>query len=318
MVSYSPWLMVPNQHHSEDRHRTESSISSGLGWWTCFANSICGEVEEKHIKRSFLNVSTNQVHTLELPEDACGKRKTICGFSLGWLILFDNRNSSLTLLNPFIGDQINNLPRLPRKGTVHKAVLSADPSCNPNGYKVLAIFGDKRELIGYEQGKKQWTMLQDYGNHYDDVLVQTDEAFIAVSELGKLVCCDPPACNEHVPASFFKGKKVYLVSINGDVFMLVSFSGTSYCFWHETYDDKLKRFEVYRYDEGRWCHTKNLHEFTIFLGQNHSVAVRNAPDFRPDCIYFTDDDEGKVENSGVFSLKEGEAERMQWFMPRLS
>lgn len=290
MVSYSPWLMVPNQHHSE-------------------------EVEEKHIEQSFLNVSTNRVHTLQLPKDACVERKTICGFSLGWLIFFDNQNSSLTLLNPFTGHQINNLPQLPGNGTVHKAILSADPYYNPYDFKVVAIFGDKRKLIGYEEANNQWTMLQDYGNHYDDILFETEEALVAVSELGKFVVCDPPVCDERVPPSFFHGKKVYLVSTHVDVFMLVSFSGTSYYFGHETYDDELKRFEVYRYDEGKWCSTQNLKEFTIFLGHNHSLAVRNAPGFRANCIYFTDDDEGKVENSGVFSLEDGEAERMQWLMP---
>ncbi|KAL6175532.1 hypothetical protein ACLB2K_052171 [Fragaria x ananassa] len=154
-----------------------------------------------------------------------------------------------------------------------------------------------------------------YGNHYDDILFETAEALVAVSELGKFVVCDPPVCDELVPPSFFHGKKVYLVSTHVDVFMLVSFSGTSYYFGHETYDDELKRFEVYRYDEGKWCSTQNLNEFTIFLGHNHSLAVRNAPGFRANCIYFTDDDEGKVENSGVFSLEDGEAERMQWLMP---
>ncbi|KAL6178100.1 hypothetical protein ACLB2K_049619 [Fragaria x ananassa] len=263
MVSYSPWLMVPNQHHSE-------------------------EVEEKHIEQSFLNVSTNRVHTLQLPKDACVERKTICGFSLGWLIFFDNQNSSLTLLNPFTGHQINNLPQLPGNGTVHKAILSADP------YPLR---------------------LQNYGNHYDDILFETEEALVAVGELGKFVVCDPPVCDERVPPSFFHGKKVYLVTTHVDVFMLVSVSGTSYYFGHETYDDELKRFEVYRYDEGKRCSTQNLKEFTIFLGHNHSLAVRNAPGFRANCIYFTDDDEGKVENSGVFSLEDGEAERMQWLMP---
>lgn len=310
----SSWLMLPNKYHSEQHHHTNFSTTSELGWQTRLAKLVFGDVEEKCVKICFLNVCTNQVHSLALAEDARGK--TVCGFSAGWLILLDHRNSSLTLLNPFTGHGINNLPQLPKNGAVHKAILSADPLRNPRDYKVLAILGEKRKLLCYEDGDKQWTMLQDYGTYYDDVLAPTDDELVAVSELGSLVCCDSPNCNQLVPPCFFNGGKVYLVSLGGEIYMLKSFSGTNYFLRHEQqwYDNNLRRFEVYRYDERHWCRTEDLGKWTIFLGHNHSIAAFKAQDFRPNCIYFTDD-EGGIDYSGVFSLRDGEAERHQWFMP---
>ncbi|XP_062029051.1 uncharacterized protein LOC133745073 [Rosa rugosa] len=290
----SPWLMLPSQYQPEEHH-----------------------IITKH-SRFFLNVSTNQVHRFELPKN--DHEKTVCGFSADWLILLDGQNSSLTLLNPFTGHQVNNLPQLPPNGAVHKAILSSDPLCNPRDYKVLAIFGEKRNLICYEDGNQEWTVLQGYGNQYDDVLASTDKELLAVNELGRLVLCDLDCrfsleYNERALPSFFNGNKVYLVSLEGLEFILLSFSGTSYVFGHQSYDDNLRRFEVYYYVEKKWHYITDLGERTIFLGHNHSVAVCDAPGYRRNCIYFTGDEEGEIDNSGVFSLKDGEAERLQWFMP---
>ncbi|KAL6183136.1 hypothetical protein ACLB2K_044547 [Fragaria x ananassa] len=273
----------------------------------------------KH-SRFFLKVSTNQVHRCDLPENA--HQKTICGFSADWLILLDDQNSSLTLLDAFTCHQVDNLPQLPRNGTVDKATLSSDPLCNPRGYKVLAIFGDKRNLICYEDGNQEWTILQGYGNHYDDVVASANKELLALNELGRLVLCDYCGFSlkhsERALPMFFDGGKVHLVSLRGLKFMLLSFSGTSYVFRHQSYDDNLRRFEVYYYREKKWHYIRNLGEITIFLGHDHSVAACDVPEYRPNCIYYIGDEEGEVDNSGVFSLKDGEAERLQWFMPSVS
>ncbi|KAL6181589.1 hypothetical protein ACLB2K_048242 [Fragaria x ananassa] len=273
----SPWLMLPSHYQPEEHHHNITKHS-----------------------RFFLNVSTNQVHRCDLPETLI---KRPCGFSADWLILLDDQNSSLTLLNAFTGHQVDNLPQLPRNGTVHKATLSSDPLCNPRGYKVLAIFREKRNLICYEDGNQEGTILQGYGNHYDDVVASANKELLALNELGRLVLCDYCGFSlkhsERALPMFFDGGKVYL---------LLSFSGTSYVFRHKSYDDNLRRFEVYYYREKKWHYIRNL-------GHNHSVAACDVPGYRPNCIYHIGDEEGEVDNSGVFSLKDGEAERLQWFMP---
>lgn len=107
-------------------------------------------------------------------------------------------------------------------------------------------------------------------------------------------------------------------------------------FGHETYD--CKAYKLYVVEGGRiWTPVEDLGMWTIFLGHNHSAAIRRC---EPNCIYFTDDCCLNVEedssvvghDSGVFSLEDGKVEQLKgvsydvmyvwplpiWFMPRLS
>lgn len=121
-------------------------------------------LENKYHKK-IMSLSSNRFYRLELPVEARGK--SICGSSAGWLILLDQTMLTVTLLNPLNGDK-RKLLKLPGRGLrvhkhnaiLHKAILSSDPSCNPD-YKVLAINGDERSLICYQHGN--WTMLQALG-----------------------------------------------------------------------------------------------------------------------------------------------------------
>lgn len=204
--------------------------------------------------------------------------------SEGWLILLDQTMLTVTLLNPLNGDK-RKLPKLPGRGLrvhkhnaiLHKAILSSDPSCNPD-YKVLAIYGDERSLICYQHGI--WTMLQGAGYFYDDVLSFQDK-LLALNERGKLVLCNvddcfgPTATEIEIEGlfSFHKGK-VYLVEKDRELFMMIRLLRPKDVFGHETYD--CKAYKLYVVEGGRiWTPVDDLGMWTIFLGHNHSAAIRS-------------------------------------------
>ncbi|KAK9925856.1 hypothetical protein M0R45_023119 [Rubus argutus] len=233
-----------------------------------------------------MSLSINRFYRLELPVEARGK--SICGSSAGWLILLDQTMLTVTLLNPLNGDK-RKLLKLPGRGLrvhkhnaiLHKAILSSDPSCNPD-YKVLAINGDERSLICYQHGN--WTMLQ--------------ALEIVIEGL----------------FSFHKGK-VYLVEKDRELFMIIRFLRPKDVSGHETYD--CKAYKLYVVEGGRiWTPVDDFGMWTIFLGHNHSAAIRSC---EPNCIYFTDDYCLNMEedsyvvghDSGVFSLEDGKVEQLK-------
>ncbi|KAM1377588.1 hypothetical protein TB2_039045 [Malus domestica] len=330
-----PWLMLPDhhRHHHHHHHRAHDGT----------------EVYENQQLKCFFSLYTNQTHCLELPE---AFEKTVCGSSSGWLILRDETTSSVILLNPLNRAQIA-LPELSSSPfydqdpsrVLHKAVLSSDPSRCPFDYKVLAVFGEKRRLICYKARDKTWTILHDAGNNYEDIILFNGEELLAATDIGKLVSCDLDddgwfslSVNEIAPPFTFKGGKVYLVGIGGELVMLIRFVQDNPRYGHETYD-----FEAYRYEqfESEWEAINGLGEWTIFVGKNHTTAIK-AQDFKglikPNCIYFTDDSLDMEDSlmvghdSGIFSMEEGKFEalgcdlsgfmyvwpRPVWFMPNMA
>ncbi|KAM1080969.1 hypothetical protein EV1_015432 [Malus domestica] len=327
-----PWLMLPD-HHRHHHH----GVHDGA------------EAYENQNLKCFFSLYTHQTHCLVLPE---AFDKTVCGSSSGWLILRDETTSSVALLNPLNRAQIA-LPQLcsspfydqdPSR-VLHKAVLSADPSRYPFDYKVLAIFGEKRRLVCYKARDKTWTVLQDAGNNYEDIILFKGEELLATTEIGKLVLCDldddgcfSSSVDEIAPPFTFKGGKVYLVGIGGELVMLIRFVQDNPRYGHETYD-----FEAYRYDqfESEWEPINGLGEWTIFVGHNHTSAIK-AQDFKglikPNSIYFTDDSLDMEDSLmvghdlGVFSMEDRKVEplgcdlsgfmyvwpRPVWFMPSMA
>ncbi|KAL6281256.1 hypothetical protein ACE6H2_018137 [Prunus campanulata] len=324
-----PWLMLPDNHH----HHHHDDAGEDY------------EAYHNQDLKCFFSLYTHHIHCLKLPE---AYEKTVCGSSSGWLILRHETTSAVTLLNPLNCAQIA-LPQLSSSPfydqdplpVLHKAILSSDPCRNPFDYKVLAIFGQKRRLICYKARDRTWTMIQDAGVHYEDIISVGNE-LVATDEIGRLVSCNldgdwfwfPPNVEEISDPFFFKGGKVYLVGIEGELVMLIRFVQENFNFGQETYD-----FEVYRYDsmESIWEPISNLGSWTILLGHNQSTAVE-ARQFKglikPNCIYFTDDslDEDSLlvgHDSGVFSMEDGKVEPLRcishdfmyvwprpvWYMP---
>lgn len=191
---------------------------------------------------------------------------------------------------------------------MHKAILSSDPETQEQDYSVMIIYGENRELARYDSGNKTWTMLQEAGSFYDDIISHKIN-FYAVDGYGRVVRCEKSNVKEIAGPWFFKGNRVYLVVIEEQLSLIIRH-------WKNNPVSGQKithKFEVYDLDgPENWVHT-DLDGWSVFVGQNQSLAVRVAGSniLKGNCIYFTDDNGDLHKNSitdgrdqGVFDVED--------------
>lgn len=257
--------------------------------------------------KKFFCISARKVHSLE-SQAVLGKR--ICGSSRGWLIVAD-KTSAITLKNPLKEIEIQLPPFCPaaeKQKLVHKAILSSDPETREKDYIVMIIYGEERELACYESSNKTWTMLEEAGSFYEDIIWHRRDVY-AVDGYGRVVRFENKKVKEIAAPWFFKGNRVYLVVMERELSVIIRYwknnpvSGQQVTYRFEVYD--LKRPE-------HWIQT-DLDGWSVFLGQNQSVAVRVVCNSRikGNCIYFTDDNEAVHKNNipgggdqGVFDVED--------------
>ncbi|KAK9233253.1 hypothetical protein WN943_023502 [Citrus x changshan-huyou] len=238
--------------------------------------------------KSFLSITTNKLHNFNLP---AARGKTICGSSAGWLIMNDNV-STITLINPLSSAHFQ-LPQIStKKVLIHKAILSSDPECDPYNFVVTAICGEKRELIYYKARSESWETLEAAGFYYDDVISYEGRELFAVSDYGKVVCCKVdslPRFKEIFMPFSFQGNKVYLVCVEGELFVIFRSLREHSLFCYETFKFSVSLLNV---EEEISERIKSFPEVAFFLGQNHSVWLPADEDMQGvigNRIYFTDD-----------------------------
>ncbi|OMO98640.1 hypothetical protein COLO4_13786 [Corchorus olitorius] len=298
---------------------------------------------------SFRSVTSNKVHHRQLPAaEFAGQSKTICGSSAGFLIMMDEISEEITMIDPISKTQFR-VPPLSSTDSlddnvVLKAVLSAPPDCNPYGFVLMAIYGEKRELAYYKAGSKTWTKLDEAGSYFDDVLWYKGD-FYAVNEYGKvLLVCQPGSdsdsdsdpnplmVGEIAPPWLLRGSKVYLVVMAGYLCAIVRFLKDSP---NPTLGYETRKFELFMVDEFRnWTRFGKANDWAFFLGQNESKAlsVEDFKELKGSCIYFTDDNWESYKfgiagghDSGVFDMAEECFQPLQsshqdwqnpvWFLP---
>ncbi|KAK2649674.1 hypothetical protein Ddye_017163 [Dipteronia dyeriana] len=222
------------------------------------------------------------------------KGKKICGSSAGWLIMVDKTSQIISLIKPFNTAQIIQLnvsffTKTKQPFHVYKAILSSDSELDPFNFSVLAISGEKRQLAYYNARSQTWTLLHAAGSCYDDMISHNGK-FYAADEYGKICLIDYSNLSVRVVFDrwFFGGKKVYLVSIDEQLFVIFRYLKENPYFGYETY-----KFQVFmlNLEEQKYSMIGKFPEFAIFLGQNHStwLPADATKGVIGDSIYFTDD-----------------------------
>ena len=268
--------------------------------------------------RSFYSITHQKLSKFHLPVPP-GTR--YCGSSHGWLITTDETNA-VSLLHPF-SRQVIRLPPLTRlkipQRTVygfeyhlHKGVLSANPTSNPDDFVLMVIYGHDKGLAFIKSGDQNWAYIDSmvmkddvldspyfldlslFG--FEDVIYQERELqfyalsydsqvlAIKTSGIGNMVKVVPPYNFGFVPAF-----KLYLVeSPEGrDLWQIEKVS----------FYDKSSGFKVFvmvdRETKPEWVEVNSLGDVALFLGDNDSIAV-TASRFsgcRPSCIYVASTDD---------------------------
>lgn len=240
------------------------------------------------------------------------------------------------LLNPFTRVQIQLPPATafqdpppaitatPIEAFLHKVVASSTP-LDPNCI-VMAIYSNWKKLAFCKLGDTEWKTLESEVNCYKDIIYRKDN-FYALGKLENIVLCDmgpDPKIIEVVPPvipCWYYERKYLVESSSGDLLKILRSLD-----WEDTPEDESSRyktimFQVSKLDfsKGKWEVINSLGENSLFVGYNVSmlISVEEFPEFREDCIYFTDDyQEGYFENicgchdMGVFSLKTRQFEPM--------
>jgi Protein of unknown function (DUF295)/F-box domain len=154
--------------------------------------------------RNYVSLHDETVNRqLFLPEAA---NKWICGSGWGWLILVDFRGIEVCLYNPLTRSKIqlpslDSFPELtgaygwvdqtPRDcfRLINRAIISSDPTSNPNDCVVMAIVGFIHQLFFCKLGDNRWTKAVGSPCAIQDVIYYEDK-FYAITQDGLMVSYD--------------------------------------------------------------------------------------------------------------------------------
>lgn len=196
---------------------------------------------------------------------------------------------------------------------IQKAVLSDQSNC-----AVMIIYGDKSSLAYARAGARDWVAVDTWNGAYFDVVFYQGK-FYAINCHCEIVTCDVSDDKSPTLATFFTRldvnlavKKVYLVECLGRLLVVIRNVRL------RDYEKQVygtSRFHVFGLDlkTMEWEKVESLGSRSLFLGFNSSVSMEsNGLNFKPNCIYFTDDyccgahwikgTEGK--DIGVYSLED--------------
>lgn len=186
---------------------------------------------------------------------------------------------------------------------VNKLVLFPDSAWNSRveGTEIFALY-HKGKLGHMKYGDKNWTLVEDLGYDYDDIIVYKGQTYVIdtlgmVSWIGnigssiKLVPFLPPFSGlgnqKHLVVSC---GELYLVDRSFDREMRFDHGLRRYRLCPKTVNIKVCKLDE---EWGRWALVKNLGDQVFFLGKDSSFSV-SATEFsgcKGNCVYFTDDND---------------------------
>ncbi|CAI9260488.1 unnamed protein product [Lactuca saligna] len=278
--------------------------------------------------RSFLNVSDDKVHLIDLPEDSDSNRR--CGSSYGWLVILEE-TPSISIVNPLTQAR-HHLPPLSsfpnvtsfepseigkeytlktsegevytcnskemRDSFIKKVIFSSSPSNENTDYYAVAILNQTGDLAFCKKGDNCWKFIDDANSFCEDVVFHK-ECFYAVSKHGTVAICDITGSSPNV--SFIEtprqvgGDMQYLVIWKDELLLVTRYMEVEFNMDQHKVDIVYKTtdFRVFKLilNGPKWESLSGLDGCALFLGENSSMAFR-ASDFHGcngNCIYFTDD-----------------------------
>ncbi|CAH1446274.1 unnamed protein product [Lactuca virosa] len=248
--------------------------------------------------RSFLNVSDDKVHLIDLPEDSDSNRR--CGSSYGWLVILEE-TPSISIVNPLTQAK-HHLPPL----SSFPNVTSFEPSEIGKEYTLKTSEGEvytcnskeMRDSFIKKKGDNCWKFIDDANSFCEDVVFHKG-CFYAVSKHGTVAICDITGSSPNV--SFIEtprqvgGDMQYLVIWKDELLLVTRYMEVEFNMDHHKVDIVYKTtdFRVFKLvlNGPKWESMSGLDGCALFLGENSSMAFR-ASDFHGcngNCIYFTDD-----------------------------
>ncbi|TXG50249.1 hypothetical protein EZV62_022773 [Acer yangbiense] len=292
--------------------------------------------------RSFFSLSKGMSRQINLPDANFNK----CFSSKGWLMVI-YKDWSMYLLHPFSSLRIE----LPHIKTFHnwealstldnafyfisKCVLSTSPSLESEDYTLVVIYGCTRKLAYFRTGFKTWITIDSCQRCYLDVIYYQGQ-FYAIDGRSGITAIDIKSDNtvvakrvvadlqlELVPREFWT--KFYLVESAGKFLVVARKLRSEVTQTYKNYGTTgLRVVEVdLSRNENEWSPVKNLGNKALFVGDNSSLSVQvfDNSNFKPNCIYFTDDwqdmyfsnnfPEGVGRDMGIYNLQDGSFERIE-------
>ncbi|KAF5205715.1 F-box protein skip23 [Thalictrum thalictroides] len=278
-IPFAPWLMLTNY----DNHQA---------------------------LQTYYSLSTKRIFNIPLPQTQIQGRRCV-GSRFGWLVTI-GVDLQIHMLNPISQLQIS-LPSQPtfpnqfqerlepeelRRHFVYKFILSSNPSNSDQPCFVMAINASLRKLAFAKPGDEAWTSIDCPASWYFDA-VFFDGQFYAFNGNGDLVVCEinkphPKATKIASPPEDIRlSNRYYLVEMLGVLHLVergidAAENPPRGQFYYTTC-----YFQVYKFDSrtSSWTELSDLGDHALFLGNNTSFAVStsNYPEFKSNCIYFTDD-----------------------------
>ncbi|KAI3783296.1 hypothetical protein L1987_42373 [Smallanthus sonchifolius] len=278
--------------------------------------------------RSFLSISDNKIHRINLPEDSDNHRR--CGSSHGWLVILD-QTPKISIVNPITQSKqylppLSSFPNVTnfapnetgreytiktsdddvytcsskemRDSFIKKVIFSSSPSNENVDYYALAVLNQTGDLAYCKKGDQSWKFIDDANSYCEDVVYYKD-CFYAVSKHGTIAKCDVSGRSPSV--SFIEtqrqvgGDMQYLVSLKDELLLVTRYTELEFNMDHNKLDIvyKTSEFQVYKLvlNGLKWEGVSELDGHTLFLGENSSMAfcASDFPGCKRDCIYFTDD-----------------------------
>ncbi|KAM7504541.1 hypothetical protein LguiB_003445 [Lonicera macranthoides] len=262
--------------------------------------------EEKRAR--FYSVTSKKVLDFDL---SFLYRRQFIGSSFGWLISVDTE-LVITLFNPFSGAKIRlppvvcltkaDITRLTEDGLVYKeslflkAILSADPSSQPNEFVVMVIFGERKTLAFIRPGAdkmqdKRWVRYNRLCGFCDVIYSKSCAAFYALHRDGQVFIIDtysnavyrfPPSLMPEPPCQY----RYIVETASGDLLQVLRYTQQ-----YSTYDFKAYKVNLSTSPIPYWVELKSLgDDQVLFLGERSSSISVKAADFpgcHPGCIYFS-------------------------------
>ncbi|KAL5713824.1 hypothetical protein ACHQM5_015867 [Ranunculus cassubicifolius] len=160
----------------------------------------------------------------------------------------------------------------------------------------MAIHGGRRILAFCRPGDKVWTNLESKYDIISDIVYHMNK-FYAIDQNGGIFSFDfnhsYPIASLISPAPpYFElsGPGKYIVESSGELLQITRYLFFDLC---ECERYVTTSFEVHKLDItlNKWVKVRSLGNTVLFVGDNSSMSLSTLdfPEYKPNCIYFTDD-----------------------------